>query len=109
MHSITRRIAIGLVAAGALAGSFTAGVAYAADGRFDLADQNIEKAILLLKAAENPNAKHPRAPFGGHRAKAVKALEIARKEIAKSKAYADNPKNQKGNDEGHGKKKGKKK
>lgn len=107
MHRITRRIAIGLVSAGALTGAFYAGVAYAADPRFDLADANVEKAIALLKAAQNPNAKHPKIPFGGHRAKAILALERARKEIAKSKAYADNPKHQKGGEKDKGKKKSK--
>jgi hypothetical protein len=95
MQRITRRIAIGLVTAGALTGSFVAGVAYAADTRLDLADANLEKAVALLNAAENPLAKNPRAPFGGHRKKAVRHVEAARKEIAAAKAYADNPKNQK--------------
>jgi hypothetical protein len=95
MHRITRRIAIGIVSAGVLAGSFVAGVAYAADARLDLADANVEKAVALLKAAENPSARNPKAPFGGHRAGAVRHLEEARKEIARAKAYADNPKQQK--------------
>ena len=117
MHSFTRRIAIGIVAAGTLTGAFYAGVAYAADQRLDLADDSVENAIALLKAAQNPNAKHPKVPFGGHRAAAVKLLEQARKQIEKSKKYADNPKNQKGagggghghGGHGHGKDKGKKK
>ena len=69
-------------------------VAAAADGRFDLADANLEKAILLLLAAQNPAARKPDRPFGGHRTKAVKLLERAREEIAAAKAYADDPKNQ---------------
>jgi hypothetical protein len=95
MRRFTRRIAIGLVTAGALTGSFIAGVAYAADTRLDLADASVEKGVALLKAAQNPAAKQPRRPFGGHRSKAVRHLEAARKEIALAKAHADNPKNQK--------------
>jgi hypothetical protein len=95
MHRITRRITIGLISAGALTGAFIAGVAYAADTRLDLADDHVEKAIALLKAAQNPNAKNPRQPFGEHRDQAVRELEKARRDIAQAKAYADNPKNQK--------------
>jgi hypothetical protein len=96
MHRITRRFAATIVVAGALAGAFFAGAAYAADGRIALADGNAEKAIALLKAAQNPTAKDPRRPFGGHRDRAVRLLEHARKEMAAAKAYADDPKNQKG-------------
>lgn len=72
-----------------LAAAFYAGVAYAADSRLDDADAAVEKAIALLKAAENPGVN---PPFGGHRQKAIKDLEQARVQIAKAKAYADNPK-----------------
>jgi hypothetical protein len=95
MERITRRIAIGLVSAVTLTGSFIAGVAYAADARLDMADAHVEKAILLLKAAQNPIATNPRRPFGGHRDEAVRFLEHGRKQIALAKAYAENPKNQK--------------
>lgn len=91
MHHITRRLLVGIVAAGALTGAFYAGQAYAADQRLDLADQQIVTAINLLKAAQNPNAKNPKVPFGGHRAIAVKLLEQARKQIEKSKQFADKP------------------
>lgn len=69
-------------------------IALAADGRFDLADAHVEKAIALVKAAQNPTAKDPKRPFGGHDTKAVSHLERARQEIAAAKAYADDPKNQ---------------
>lgn len=69
-------------------------VTAAADGRLDLADANVEKAILLLLASQNPNAVKPVKPFGGHRTKAVSLLERAREEIASAKAHADDPKNQ---------------
>lgn len=83
-------LAVGLIGAG-LAGAFYAGVAYAADSRLDDADAAVEKAIVLLKASQNPGV---RAPFGGHRDLAVKHLERGRTEIAKAKAWADDPKNQ---------------
>lgn len=107
MHRFTRRIAFGLVTAGALTGAFYAGVAYAADQRLDLADDSVENAIALLKAAQNPSAKNPKVPFGGHRAAAIKHLEHARKQIAKAKAFADKPPPPAGG-KGHGKDKGKK-
>jgi hypothetical protein len=110
MHRFTRRIAFGLVTAGALTGAFYAGVAYAADQRLDLADDSVENAIALLKAAQNPNAKNPKVPFGGHRAAAIKALETARKQIAKAKQFADKPPKPAGGGHGHGgKEKGKNK
>ncbi len=71
------------------AGAFWAGYAVAADARLDQADANAEKAIALLKAAENEGV---RPPFGGHRAKAIMHLKAARKQIRKAKRYADNPK-----------------
>jgi hypothetical protein len=96
MQRITRRIASGIVLAGALTGAFFAGAAYAADARLDLADTEVRKAIALVKSAENPLAKDPNRPFGQHQGRAVDLLERARKEIAAAKAFADNPKNQKG-------------
>ena len=78
----------GVAAATTLAGAFYAGVAYAADPRLDQANDNITKAIALLRAAENPGV---RPPFGGHRARAINALERAQKEIERAKRYADNP------------------
>jgi hypothetical protein len=80
----------GVAAMTTLAAAFYAGAAYAADPRFDQANDNITKAIALLKAAENPGV---RPPFGGHREKAIDALERAQKEIEKAKRYADDPRN----------------
>jgi hypothetical protein len=64
-----------------------------ADLRLGLADEAVEKAILLLLASENPITRNPGRPFGGHRSKAVSLLEKARGEIAAAAAYADDPKN----------------
>lgn len=84
-----RGLLVGVLGIG-LAGAFYAGVAYAADQRLDDADAAVEKAIALLQAAENPGVN---PPFGGHREKAIQDLKKARAQIAKAKAYADNPKN----------------
>ncbi|MCC6662443.1 MAG: hypothetical protein IT375_01805 [Polyangiaceae bacterium] len=73
-----------------LAGATYASIALAADQRLDDADAAVVKAIALLEAAENPGVT---PPFGGHRKKAIDHLKKGRLEIAKSKAYADNPKN----------------
>jgi hypothetical protein len=75
-------------------GETSRGLAPTADSRLDLADDNVEKAILLLQASQNPNAKNPDRAFGGHRTKALSLLERARQEITAAKAYADDPKNQ---------------
>jgi hypothetical protein len=82
-----------LFLAGILFTLIVAGVALAADARLDLADDAIEKAIALVDASQNPNAQNLDRPFGGHDEKAMKLLEAAREEIAKAKAYADDPKN----------------
>lgn len=66
----------------------TASAELVQDPRLDLADANVEKAIALLKAAQNPVAKNPARPFGGHRTKAIALLERAREEIAAAKAFA---------------------
>jgi hypothetical protein len=83
-----RKTVAGVAAATALAGAFYAGVAYAADPRLDQANDNVTKAIALLRAAENPGV---RPPFGGHRERAIDALEKAQREIEKAKRYADDP------------------
>lgn len=88
MTLLTRPAARVALLGALVAGSFYAGVAFAADPKLDQADANVEKAIELLKAAENPGVK---VPFGGHRDAAVKLLEQSRKQIAKAKQYADNP------------------
>jgi hypothetical protein len=91
MKQLKRRSLFVALTGIALAGAFYAGIAYAADPKLDDADAACEKAIALLKAAENPGVKNP---FGGHREKAVLDLEKARKEIAAAKKWADNPKHQ---------------
>ncbi|MBX3128247.1 MAG: hypothetical protein KF718_16100 [Polyangiaceae bacterium] len=88
MHRFVRPAAKVALLGTLLAGSFYAGAAYAADPRLDQADANVEKAIVLLEAAENPGVN---PPFGGHRKVAVASLKLARKQIAKAKQYADNP------------------
>lgn len=66
--------------------SFSAGVVYAADQRLTDADAAIEKAIALLKAAENPGVD---PPFGEHDKKAIGHAKKARKHIAEAIAYAN--------------------
>ena len=85
---ILTRVAIVAGAGVALAGSFYAGAAYAADQRLDQANGHVNQAIVLLQAAENPGVK---PPFGGHRAKAVRLLKRAQRQIEKAKKWADNP------------------
>ena len=63
-----------------------AGVAYAANERYDSAKDNIAKAIALLKAIENP--AEPNAEKN-HRQLAIKQLEAADDQIDKAKAAAD--------------------
>jgi hypothetical protein len=88
MKGIRRYGLVGALSGLGMAAAFYAGVALAADARLDDADNNVEKAIALLAAAENPERK---PPFGGHRAKAVALLKQARKEIEKAKKFADQP------------------
>ena len=82
-----------VLAAATPAAAVPIGVALAADSRLDLADNHIEKAIVLVELSQNPNAQDPDRPFGNHDARAVRLLEAARAEIAAAKAYADDPKN----------------
>jgi hypothetical protein len=98
MGDIVRNLSKGLrplimLLAGILFTLIVTGVALAADARLDLADDHIEKAIALVDNSKNPNAQNPDRPFGGHDEKALKLLEAAREEIARAKAYADDPKN----------------
>jgi hypothetical protein len=85
MHSTQRN---GLYLMG-LAVAMIAGMAFAADARFDEADANINKAIALLKAAEIPAGK-PRAV--AKRDRAVDALDRAKKRIACAKELTDGAK-----------------
>ena len=98
-----RRSALLVAGALGLAGAFFAGAAYAADPRLDQASDLITKAVALLKAAENPDAKGPE--FGGHRKQAIEMLTRAQSEIQKAKQFADahppkpkDPKDPKGHD-----------
>lgn len=59
------------------------------DTRLSDADAAVEKAIVLIQAAQNPGAKNPDKPFGGHDTKAISYLQKAREEIAAAEAYAD--------------------
>ncbi len=86
-----KRTALTVAAAVGLAGSFYAGVAYAHDSQLDDANAHLVKAVALLKASTNPNAKHPKIPFGGHRGRAVKLIEQAEKQITAAAAFADQP------------------
>ncbi len=88
-HATVKRTALFLAATIGLAGSFYAGVAYAHDSQLDDAHANLVKAVALLKSATNPDAAHPKAPFGGHRGRAVKLIERAQNQIAAAAAYAD--------------------
>ena len=84
-----KRTALLLAAAIGLCGSFYAGVAYAHDSQLDDANAHLVKAAALLHASTNPNASRPNAPFGGHRARAVRLIQRAEKQIAAAAAYAD--------------------
>lgn len=87
MNMLLKRTTAGLALATLLAGSFVAGHAYAYDSKLDDADANVEKAIALLEAAQNPAAD--KAPFNGHRAKAIILLKSARKQIDLAKKASD--------------------
>lgn len=82
-----KRAALSLALGLGLAGSFYAGLAYAADARLDAANAHIIKADALLKAASNPKLKHH--PFGGHRRHAERLLVAAEHQIALAKKYAN--------------------
>jgi hypothetical protein len=84
-----KRAVLALLLPLALAGSFLAGRAFAADSRLDMAIENITKAIALLEAASDPT--HPDKPFGHHRDKAVTLLNRAIEEVEKAKTAADEP------------------
>jgi len=81
-----KRSAVFVAGALGLAGALFAGAAYAADPRLREANDAITNALVLLKAAENPD---PKLEFGGHRKKAVEFLTRAQSEIAKAKEFAD--------------------
>jgi hypothetical protein len=84
-----KRVVLATLLPLALAGSFVAGKAFAADSRLDMAIENIVKAIALLEASSDPN--HPDKPFGHHRDKAITLLNRAIEEVEKAKTSADEP------------------
>lgn len=65
-----------------------AGLAYAADTRFDEAISNANKAIALVKAAEVPGGKTSKLAER-HRKRAIAALERAKDRIECAKQAAD--------------------
>src|SRR5450432_2194298 len=84
-----KRSAVLVASALGLAGAFFAGAAYAAaDPRLGEANDAVTKALVLLKAADNGDAK---PPFGGHREKAVELLTRGQSEIAKAIEFANQP------------------
>jgi hypothetical protein len=84
-----KRSAVLVASALGLAGAFFAGAAFAAvDPRMNDANDAVTKALVLLKAAENPGAK---PPFGGHREKAINFLTSGQSEIAQAIAFANQP------------------
>ena len=65
-----------------------AGVAYAADARFDEAIANASKAVALVKAGEIPKSKTS-SLAERHRRRAIAALERAKDRIECAKQAAD--------------------
>jgi tetratricopeptide (TPR) repeat protein len=88
MNKIFARATIAAAFAVGTAGAFYAGIAYAADARFDEAIANCTKAIALLDAAQNAGSKHPNE-FHGFRKSAIKELKDAIKDIEKAKTVDD--------------------
>jgi hypothetical protein len=85
-----KRSALFVASALGLAGAFFAGAAYAAaDPRLGQANDAVTQALVLLKAAANPDA--PKDPFGGHREKAVELLTRGQGEIVKAIEFANHP------------------
>jgi hypothetical protein len=84
-----KRSAVLVASALGLAGAFFAGAAFAAaDPRLSEANDHVTQALVLLKAATNPDSKKE---FEGHRAKAVAALNTAQTEIGKAITFANEP------------------
>lgn len=84
MNTFGKKVLVVALVSVVLAGSFTAGVAYGQISRIDSADDNITKAIALLQAAENPGVV---PPWGGHRKKALRYLNLAQREVAACRAW----------------------
>jgi hypothetical protein len=79
-----KKLFLCLLAAILLVGGFSAGIAYAQISRIDDAADSVTKAIALLQAAENPGVV---PPWGGHRKKALRHLNLAQQEIAACRAW----------------------
>jgi hypothetical protein len=88
MQSSLKKLACAVIGPAVLAGAFLAGTAYAADPRLDEADAFVTKTIALLKALENPDKP---GEYGGHRLRALSALDLAQTEIRAAKEYVDHP------------------
>jgi hypothetical protein len=85
-----KRSAVFVAGALGLAGAFFAGAAYAAaDPRLGQANDHVTQALVLLKAATNPDVA--KDPFGGHREKAVDLLTRGQAEIVKAVEFANQP------------------
>ncbi len=82
MTKLARHTLFSLLGAATLAGTFAAGVAYAADARLDQAIDSIDRAVSLLTAIDDP-AEKPKAKL--HRKAAIVALKLAKKETERSK------------------------
>ena len=88
MNKIFACTAIGAAVAIGFAGAFYAGIAYAADPRFDEAISNCTKAVALLEAATNSGAKNANQ-FHGFRRAAIKEIRDAIRDIEKAKSFDD--------------------
>jgi hypothetical protein len=88
MQNSLKKAAYAVVSSTLLAGAFFTGSAYAADPRLDEADAFVTKTIALLQALENPRKP---GEYGGHRLKALSALDRAQKEIRAARQYVDKP------------------
>ena len=74
------------LAAAVFAASTVAGIAYAASERYDSANENIVKAVALLKAIDHADQGPAEK---AHRLHAIRQLEGALQQIDKAKAAAD--------------------
>lgn len=77
--------AIGMVLGSAAAARGVGGCGH--DARLDAAEQNLEKASVLIQAAENPGIV---PPFGGHDVRALRAIAYARAAVQDAIDYAEN-------------------
>ncbi len=85
MTSRSRYAVAAVVSSLALAGTFYAGMAYAADARLDQAEDLVKKAHAITKAIESPGPKG----FGGHRRAALAAMNVAINQLEAAKKFQD--------------------